>query len=56
MSASKKIPTAFRQLNAKVGIKRFAMTGGGRFFGLDVGDWSVVFVGVALVGLLLTLV
>jgi len=27
----------------------------GRFFGLDVGDWSILLLGLALTGLVLTL-
>jgi hypothetical protein len=50
------MPPGFSKSDIKIGIRRFTSAGGGRLFGLDVGDWGVVFVGVALVGLLLTLV
>jgi len=56
MTIRKTVSIAFSRSAVKIGTARFAMTGDGRFFGLDVGDWSVVFVGVALVGLLLTLI
>ena len=55
MEIQKAILTAFRRSGAKTGTAPFAMTAR-RFFGLDVRDWSVLLLGLALVGLLLALV
>ena len=55
MEVQKTIATAFSRLGPKIGTAPFALTGR-RLFGLDVGDWSIVLLGLALVGLLLALV
>jgi hypothetical protein len=55
MEAHKTIPIAFSRLNPEIRIAPLAMTAR-RLFGLDVGDWSIVLVGIALVSLMLALV
>jgi len=52
----KKTPIVFRKLGVTTGTAPFTMTARRRLFGLDVGDWSMVFVSLAFIGLLLTLV
>jgi hypothetical protein len=55
MEAQKTIQTAFSRLRPETETAPFAMTGR-RLFGLDAGDWSIVLLGLTLVGLLLALV
>jgi hypothetical protein len=55
MEARKTIPIAFGTLGPEIRTAPFAMTAR-RLLGLDVGDWVIVLVGVALVILMLALV
>jgi hypothetical protein len=55
MEAQKTIPIAFSRLGPEIRAAPFAMTAR-RLFGLDVGDWAIVLVGVTLVILMLALV
>jgi hypothetical protein len=55
MEAHKTIPIAFGRLGPEIRTAPFAMTAR-RLFGLDVGDWSIVLLGIALVILMLALV
>jgi hypothetical protein len=55
MEAQKTIPIVFSRLGAKIRTEPFSMAAR-RFFGLDVGDWTIVLLGIALVSLMLTLV
>jgi hypothetical protein len=55
MEAPKTIPIAFNGLDPEIRTAPFAMTAR-RLFGLDVGDWSIFLVGIALVSLMLALV
>ena len=55
MEVQKTIQTAFRRLGVQTGTAPFTMTAG-RLFGLDFGDWSIVLLGLALLGSLLVLV
>jgi hypothetical protein len=55
MEAQKTIPIAFSRLGPESRTAPFAMTAR-RFFGLDVGDWSIVVLGIALGSLMLALV
>jgi uncharacterized membrane protein YczE len=55
MSAQKTIPIAFTTSGADLGSAPFAVTAR-RLFGLDGGDWSIVFLGIALAGSLLALI
>jgi hypothetical protein len=49
------IRTASSRLRRETSTTLFAMTGR-RLFGLDVEDWSIVLLGLTLVGLMLVLV
>ena len=55
METQKTIPIAFGRLDPENRAAPFAMTAR-RFFGLDVGDWSIVLLGVTLASLMLALV
>jgi hypothetical protein len=55
MEVQNTIRTAFGRLRPGTSTAPFAMTGH-RLFGLDVGDWSIVLLGLAFVGLMLVLV
>jgi len=55
MEAEKTIPMVFSRLGVENRTALFPMTAR-RVFGLDVGDWSIVLVGIALVSLMLALV
>jgi hypothetical protein len=55
MAVQKTIPNVFSRLGGETGTAPFAMTGR-RLFGLDVGDWSIVLLGIALISLMLALV
>jgi hypothetical protein len=54
MGVRQTVPVAFEKSGVATGADPFAVTG--RFFGLDVGDWSMIFVGVALSGFFLALI
>jgi hypothetical protein len=55
MQADRTNRTAFSISGLETGTAPFAITAR-RLFGLDVGDWSIVLLGLALVGSLLSLV
>jgi hypothetical protein len=56
MEDQRTIPTAFSRSGVETtGTAPIPMTAR-RLCGLDVGDWSIIFFGIALVGLLLALV
>jgi hypothetical protein len=55
MEAQKTISMVFGRSCTESRIAPLARTAR-RFFGLDVGDWSIVLFGVALVGLMLALI
>jgi hypothetical protein len=55
MEAQKTIPMVFGRLCTQSRTAPFGMSAR-RFFGLDVGDWSIVLLGIALAGLMLALV
>jgi hypothetical protein len=54
MEAQKRSLIAFSRSGPEIRTAPFAMTAR-RFFGLDVGDWSIVLLGIALVSLMLAL-
>ena len=55
METQKTILIAFSRLGPRNRAAPFAMSAR-RFFGLDVGDWSIVLLGIALAGSMLVLV
>jgi len=55
MEAQKTIAMVFGRLGPENRTAPFAMTAR-RFFGLDVGDWAIVLLGIALVSLMLALI
>lgn len=55
MGEGQTVPVAFEKSRVATGAAPFAITAA-RFFGLDAGDWSLIFVGLAISGLLLALV
>jgi hypothetical protein len=55
MEAQKTIAMVFSRLSPENRTAPFAMTAR-RFFGLDIGDWSIVLLGIALVSLMLALI
>jgi hypothetical protein len=54
MGIKKTAPVAFRKSGVATGTAPLAITAA-RFFGLDAGDWSMIFLGLALSALLLAL-
>jgi hypothetical protein len=48
------VPVAFRNSGVATGTAPFAITVA-RLFGLDAGDWSMIFIGLALSAVLLAL-
>ena len=54
MGVRQTVPVAFEKSGVATGTDPFAVAG--RFFGLDVGDWSMIFVGLALSGFFLALI
>jgi hypothetical protein len=55
MGVRQTVPVAFEKSGVAAGADPFAV-GPGRFFGLDAGDWSTIFVGLALSGFFLALI
>ena len=55
MGMRKTVPVAFGKSGLATDTAPLAVTVA-RLFGLDTGDWSMIFVGLALSGLLLALV
>ena len=55
MGVRKTVPVALEKSGVATGAAPLYITAA-RFFGLDAGDWSMIFVGLALSGLLLALV
>jgi hypothetical protein len=55
MGVRQTVPVAFEESGVATGTAPFAITAA-RFFGLDAGDWSMIFVGLALSGLFLALI
>ncbi|HEY1745813.1 MAG TPA: hypothetical protein VGG11_03480 [Xanthobacteraceae bacterium] len=56
MGVGKLVKAAINRVRVATGTAPFALTATGRLFGLDAGDWSMIFVGLALSGLLLALI
>ena len=54
MGVGQTVPVAFERSGVATGTAPFSITAA-RFFGLDAGDWSMIFVGLALSGLFLAL-
>jgi hypothetical protein len=54
MGAQKTVPVAFRESGVATGTVPFPITVA-RLFGLDAGDWLMIFLGLALSALLLAL-
>ena len=54
MGVQKTVPVAFKKSGVATGTAPFAITVA-RLFGLDAGDWSMIFLGLALSALLLAL-
>jgi len=52
MALQKTIPTALRTAGVDIATSPFTVTVH-RFFGLDIGDWSIVLLGIAFAGSLL---
>jgi hypothetical protein len=55
MGVRQTVPVAFEKSGVVTGAAPLAITAA-RFFGLDAGDWSMIFVGLALSGLFLALI
>jgi hypothetical protein len=55
MGVRQTVPVAFEKSGVVTGAAPFTITAT-RFFGLDVGDWSMIFVGLALSGLCLAFI
>jgi hypothetical protein len=55
MGVRQTAPVGFEKPGGATGAAPFTMTAA-RFFGLDAGDWSMIFVGLALSGLFLALI
>jgi hypothetical protein len=56
MGVRKLVKAAVKRLLVATSTAPFGLTATGRLFGLDAGDWSMIFVGLALSGLLLALI
>jgi hypothetical protein len=54
MGVRQTVPVAFEKSGVATGAAPVSITGA-RLFGLDAGDWSMIFVGLALSGLFLAL-
>lgn len=54
MGEQKTMPVTFRKSESAIGTAPLAITVA-QLFGLDAGDWSMIFLGLALSGLLLVL-
>ena len=55
MGLQKTVPVAFKKSGVATGTAPLAITVA-RLFGLDAGDWSMIFIGLGLTALLLVLV
>jgi hypothetical protein len=55
MGVRQTVPVAFEKSGVATGADPFAVSAG-RLFGLDAGDWSMIFVGLALSGFFLALI
>jgi hypothetical protein len=55
MGVRQTVPVAFEESGVATGAAPFAIPAT-RFFGLDAGDWSMIFVGLALSGFFLALI
>ncbi len=55
MGEGQTVPVGFEKSGVATGAAPFAITAA-RFFGLDAGDWSLIFVGLVLSGLFLAFI
>lgn len=55
MGVRRTVPVACKQSGVATGVAPFAMSAA-RFLGLDAGDWSTIFVGLALSGFFLAFI
>jgi len=56
MKLQQAVPVVFKKSGVANGSGSFAATAPARLFGLDAGDWSMIFLGLTLSALLVALV